>query len=462
MKKTFNFLGSLLLFATIVTSCSQDEIFKSEGNEQGSKVVLSQSEYMSIAFDSPKEVSENEALNLVKDFVSSQSSTRNFALISPVIKEKYYLTTKLPGKLSSTSVKIPVYEVALNAKSEDGYALVSGDERVPAVIAYVEEGSIKDTIANKGAALMLQVAQNALLKDIAYVEFIKDSLRTKTLQKIASTTGKRDVSFDDIKDQLMVDNGSTRSEAVNPGGTLLKEVKNLIKTKWNQNSPYNNALGNAVDSELGGSYQGKNAVGCTGVAIAQLVAHFECLSSAYGTRLNWSDIKYSPYIYNSDEPELKNQVANLCKHVALGIETSWNRGVGSASVAKGANYLSGLGVSVDTGRKNTGYDLDAVRIVNSLDVLCPVIITGKALDRARSTGGGGHCWLLDGYQLRKRTLTREIIKANDTYIHANFGWGGNEDGFYMVDRNTTSLTFETIWNGHYNQNLKIYPNVRRK
>ena len=35
MKKTFNFLGSLLLFATIVTSCSQDEIFKSEGNEQG-------------------------------------------------------------------------------------------------------------------------------------------------------------------------------------------------------------------------------------------------------------------------------------------------------------------------------------------------------------------------------------------------------------------------------------------
>lgn len=30
---------------------------------------------------------------------------------------------------------------------------------------------------------MLQVAQNALLKDIAYVEFIKDSLRTKTLQK---------------------------------------------------------------------------------------------------------------------------------------------------------------------------------------------------------------------------------------------------------------------------------------
>lgn len=458
--KTFNFLGSLLFFATIVTSCSQDEILKDNGQE--SKITLSQSEYISIAFDSPKEISEDKALNLVKDLIGSQSLTRNVALISPEIKGKYYLTAKLPGIFSSTSVKFPVYEVSLNTKSEGGYALVSGDERVPAVIAYVEEGSVKDTITNKGAAFMIQVAQNALLKDIAYVEFIKDSLRTKTLQKIASTTGKSDVLFDDIKDQIIVDNGSTRSEAVYPQGTLLKEVKNLIKTKWDQCSPYNIALDNADNSALDGSYQGKNAVGCTGVAIAQLVAHFECLSSAYGTQLNWSDIKYSPYIYNSDEPELKNQVANLCKHVALGIGTSWNRGVGSASVARGANYLSGLGVSVDTGRNNTGYDLDAVRIVNSLDILCPVIITGKALDRARSTGGGGHCWLLDGYQLRKRTLTREIIKANDTYIHANFGWGGNEDGFYMVDRNTTSLTFETLWNGHYNQNLKIYPNVRRK
>lgn len=38
MKKTFNFLGSLLLFATIVTSCSQDEIFKSEGKNKEVKL----------------------------------------------------------------------------------------------------------------------------------------------------------------------------------------------------------------------------------------------------------------------------------------------------------------------------------------------------------------------------------------------------------------------------------------
>ncbi len=32
----------------------------------------------------------------------------------------------------------------------------------------------------------------------------------------------------------------------------------------------------------------------------------------------------------------------------------------------------------------------------------------------------------------------------------------------MVDRNTTNLNFETSYNGHYNQDLKLYPNVRKK
>lgn len=41
-------------------------------------------------------------------------------------------------------------------------------------------------------------------------------------------------------------------------------------------------------------------------------------------------------------------------------------------------------------------------------------------------------------------------------------WSGSEDGYYMVDRNTTNLNFETSYNGHYNQDLKLYPNVRKK
>lgn len=108
--------------------------------------------------------------------------------------------------------------------------------------------------------------------------------------------------------------------------------------------------------------------------------------------------------------------------------------------------------------------MDAGRIVESLDKLYPVIITGAYEAGTRSSSvGGRHCWILDGYQIRRRTTTtRTIVRQNDTYIHANFGWSGREDGYYMVDRNTTNLDFETSNNGHYNQDLKLYPNVRKK
>lgn len=237
----------------------------------------------------------------------------------------------------------------------------------------------------------------------------------------------------------------------------------MIATKWNQNSPYNNLMATAVNSSLGSSYNGKNAVGCTAVAVAQIIAYYECLSSANGVTLNWANIKSSPRIYNSSDAAVKNQVANLFKHVATGIKTSWTNGIGGANIKNSTSYLSGLGITLDAGKNYGGYSMDATRITSSLDDLCPVIITGRAQDETRSTGGGGHCWLLDGYQLRHRpTNTRMVVRENDVYIHANFGWGGSEDGYYMVDRNTTSLDFETSYNGHYNQNLKIFPNVRRK
>ena len=138
--------------------------------------------------------------------------------------------------------------------------------------------------------------------------------------------------------------------------------------------------------------------------------------------------------------------------------------MGGAKISNASSYLSGLGITFDSGRKWAGYSMDAGRIIESLDKLYPVIITGAYEAGTRSSSvGGRHCWILDGYQIRRRTTaTRIIVKQNDTYIHANFGWSGSEDGYYMVDRNTTNLDFETSFNGHYNQDLKLYPNVRKK
>lgn len=272
--------------------------------------------------------------------------------------------------------------------------------------------------------------------------------------------------FKGVKDRIEVQKGITRSVATsNPQGTLIKQVTPLITTKWNQCAPYNNLMDETTASEMQNwPYYGKNAVGCTAVAIAQIVAFYECLSTVNGVSLNWSELKASSEISNYGSESLKTQISNLFYHVAHGIQTTWNNGEGGAKISNASSYLSGLGITFDSGRKWAGYSMDAGRIIESLDKLYPVIITGAYEAGTRSSSvGGRHCWILDGYQIRRRTTTtRTIVRQNDTYIHANFGWSGREDGYYMVDRNTTNLDFETSNNGHYNQDLKLYPNVRKK
>lgn len=119
---------------------------------------------------------------MVKGFNLTQTS-RSTLGETPKITKKYNLTFNFNGKKTKL-ISVPIYEVKLNGNSNEGYALVSGDERVPAVIAYVDKGTINDTIVNKGAALMIREAKNALLEKVNEIESIKDSLRSATLDKI--------------------------------------------------------------------------------------------------------------------------------------------------------------------------------------------------------------------------------------------------------------------------------------
>lgn len=457
----------LLGIAASICSCQQNDELQVDGND--SKVKLSRNEYLSVAFDNPETVTEAQALEIVKGFISTNTNSRGVTNVSPSVTKKIYLNGSLSRSKSDNLPTVPVYEIALNTPEDKGFALVSGDERMPCVLAYSEKGEINDTVTNKGAALMLKEATASLVYNIGAYNQLKDSLREKTLQKIAENLGRKNVSFDDVKELIAVQDGAeTRSVAYpNPSvGTLWKEVKPVIQTRWNQDSPYNNALDPTSYEEFQGiPYYDKNPVGCTGVAVAQIVAHFEVLSSAYGVNLIWSQLKASPTISRYNAP-LVEQVSNLCKHVAKGINTNWTASGGGASLKSASSYLNGLGVTFDTGSKYGGYSMDVGRVLESLDgypLPQPVFVTGNAEAGSRSTGGGGHCWLLDGYQMRRRpTTTRQILKTSDIYIHANFGWSGHEDGYYMVDKNSASLDFKTSGNGFYNTNLKIFPYIRKK
>ena len=69
------------------------------------------------------------------------------------------------------------------------------------------------------------------------------------------------------------------------------------------------------------------------------------------------------------------------------------------------------------------------------------------LIRGTRTGGHGHAWVLDGYKTRTTTIrkmartatsgwffTGEITTLTDHFMHFNWGWYGDCDGYFAASR----------------------------
>jgi hypothetical protein len=74
----------------------------------------------------------------------------------------------------------------------------------------------------------------------------------------------------------------------------------------------------------------------------------------------------------------------------------------------------------------------------------------------------GHNWVVDGYAIIRKIPpgTGQIYQQHNMYLHCNMGWSGASNGWFLVNYNGT-VTFEVL-TGHYNKDLSIFPNARRK
>jgi len=199
LMRKFTVLGIIACGLINLYSCTTQESF--EEATDSSFLNLSQEEYISIAFEHPKEITEDQAITLVKDF-SGKQATRSISQ-SPIIEKKYYI-----GGISSKSVEdtvssIPIYQLKLSEK--EGFALVAGDERFATVIAFAEKGNLADTTQNKSVALMVREAENAIKSKLRYYNAIRDSLHDKTLCKLKTAFHTNDITYHDVKEKIKVD-----------------------------------------------------------------------------------------------------------------------------------------------------------------------------------------------------------------------------------------------------------------
>lgn len=341
---------------------------------------------------------ESDAIKLVDAF-----NPKSRAVHSPSIKKAYYLKTSSKAQTrNSSSEDIIVYQVDLN-NEEKGFALVSGDTRMPCIIAYSEKGEINDTLTNKGAAMMIKNAESVFLQSIE----------------------------------------NAKGTVLYPEGTLLQRVGPLVNVAWGQESPYNDLMpfsGTFSDYY----YKNKFPTGCVAVSIAQIMSFFRPTMAISGTVINWSELTKYYYISPDDPSPLKNQVALLMHYITDGTKTIFIESVGaSTSINNTISFLNRNGFSI-----NNAQTMNVSEVTTSLKMLQPVLVTG-------STGpNSSHCWIVDGFQILKNANNNM-----NTYVHANFGWSGVENGYYLA--NTNNFSFDTEYSGNYNTNLRIYSRIRR-
>lgn len=480
-----------MFLAGLVSSCQNEMVSDSAPNVEEGKILLTKDEALSIANDHPTTLTEDDVLEMVNGFSSSLAiQTRSIG--NPRVSASIAGMHRLGGVVSNANTRsaatdsVPVYEVRLTTGDKQGYALVSADTRSAGILAYVENGSYEDRDST-GAGMMLALAEATTIAEINKVERLKAELREKTLDKVATAMGKSSITYDEVKDLIEVEGVegnelASRSKAVDTPPTQIVSMMPqnggaVLKTEWGQLDPYNMAMPACYDENHGDSHY---PLGCGVVAALQTLAAIEPSMTIDGTVIDWPfltkipKITYFPY---QDDTYYKEavMVSKVAKHVYEGtkstpiIKEDFQHNpyddpnipcvIGGSTNTD--NLLSYLNQYISCGTYYNRYDPDA--LLNGLNgnrIMPCVAIMGGTRTVDGQAAITSHAWVIDGYAICIKA-SREILKNNDFYFHANMGWYGQDDGFYKVNPDT-SIEFDTEYAGLYNLNFWEITDIHKK
>ena len=416
--------------------------------------------------------------------ISAEEAQETALATAMQMREAEGIVTKAPLKIGSIEVvkgntRKPYVPTKGNAKPEQadvyivnfannqGYVITSGDRRVPGVLAYNSYGHLGDTISNPGQAILFSYMQEYIEEQRSAFEANKEKLATQAEEAIFKQlskerqaelikegyfdeNGKRIKSKGGIKGRLCLsaEIGNTDLEEENYikyEEWQIKELKApLIKTLWGQSGSYNDALPLYCESRTD-----EPPVGCTAVAIGQLLAYHKKPDSIVGRKMHWDDMTkidagdmfssiYSYDVWNN--PIAKGDIQHLLTHLGDSNLLAMKYSCGSSGSSREFGTLHSLGY---TEIKKEKYN-DA-QVISELKNNRPLLIDGCAIETDHKidllitkikwqTYDRCHAWLLDGYVLKTRNVTfyykcfqtNEYINRTQEHfilVHNNFGWG---------------------------------------
>ena len=277
-----------------------------------------------------------------------------------------------------------------NAGQDDGYVIVAGDDRVPAILGYSDQGRFD-----------LQDVPEAMLEWL---------------------------------------NGyAAQIEAIVNGGA--PEVRNasrapispMLPVRWGQGMPYNVLLPHITGSEYDHAY-----VGCVAVAMAQVMAYWQYpprptttipaytsnsgktyavnMPSLEPMDFDWQNMKETYYTIDSTSVE-----CDAVSHLMLYSTTAMRSNFGLTSTGALTSNIPERLITY-FGYKNSAHYIyrEYFSTEGWEDVIYAELAAGRPVAYAGNKQSAGHAFVCDGYDGQGR-------------FHINWGWAGKSNGYFLLN-----------------------------
>lgn len=328
-----------------------------------------------------------------------------------------------------------------NFGNDEGFAIMSGDDRVEPLLALTFKGELtpETEIDNPGFEIAYSRMEDYYVQQIA--TYSPDDAKAGILPD--SMPGKDQIGFLEGE----------------PFYVYYEMPLGHCPVKWGQTGNYNRYC--FTTDGL------KAYTGCVATAVAQLMAIYKYPNGYNGYTFTWNDM-----ISSSPSATGVDQIARLMQQLGLPHNLNMNYGAvgirgSGASPNNIPHTLENFGYT--DGGSNVSYN--TTEVATELKAGYPVLISGRDDD-------SGHQWLGHGIMERKTPLYMydtmtgiilETLMITNTYILCNMGWDGGDDGYYLSEIFNTVIgpeypdnsTNSTRVDGVYINSIKVVKGIRR-
>ena len=470
MKKNLLIATSLVFFA-----CAKEKVKPVSTQSNSAVEVFTSEEAQSLLrFDENHQITEKEAYDMAESamqvFSSSgsklKSGTEERSISSSSTLWYAYSNSKLKSGESKKTDSLPlrVFNFTNSQKEAKGFVIVSGDSRMPGVLAFSDKGSIKDTVMNPGLAVYMGLTEAYVKNKLGSFTDEGEATFKNAVSKIEKTLPDsiKKGTASKLKGYSIGFSLPRRVEnKVYGNWTLVEEYGPWLKTVWDQKYPFNKML-----TPMGCNVDGQPypRAGCVAIATAQILAFHKWPAAIEGYSYNWDIMTEAPdcgpkavltqirpnyWVQNYDYTNVEKRttdIATLLKVVGKNVKMNYGCDASGAYPDDVKNWVNTIGYSCGP------MDFTQYNLVMHMKYAQPYFITGYA-------GSNGHAWVIDGYRGMTRTLDYDLVsyfgsmkiasthvKTTETivYLHCNWGWHGLNDGYYASNAFNV-----TAWNGHY-------------